>query len=340
MAESDYQPQPEFPEDAQYANEMASLRESLAKAIKNYADNDSAILRNPALAEGNPNAAHDIYAANVRALRDKNPSLFADLQAQNTDAQIERLNKLQLEEKSVFGGFDDYLSDVSRMKGQVAFGSENSTYMDGNSTRGITMQSGENPAFYVGGKTPIETSYHEALHSVLPVATDENGVRFVDARYGEVIPEETLARSFDYVRAVLNKDKETADRAFKYAKRIYRGEAPMYGTTLVGFALSAMNQMFAYDMIPKEYRNAPEVQEALEYFDEEGQGVLESLIGKDPEKQEKVTAKVQPRLNREASKHLVTLMELAKAFSFEGPDGWDEEVTVDLNRDGFESTIK
>lgn len=200
MAESDYMPQPEFPEDSEFMDSVEQVRQQLRKFFA----------YRMALQRTDPDQedkAQKEYNDRLRKIANTHQEEWEYIQNQNTLANIEMKNKQHLLPRMF--GIDDAINETIEQAGTVPYGFENTRNLNPYAAYGVTLNVPDKNSkgvsrFYTAGQTDIDTPRHEAIHTMTKgfEIFEELGVH----------PEE-LPYLLEYVRGLHETDTKRADRA-------------------------------------------------------------------------------------------------------------------------------
>jgi len=119
----------------------------------------------------------DSIRSDMEALRQSNPEAFQAMMDRNTEANIQRLNRLQFEQDEMVKGsplpaVDRYLADRAVYSTQIPPGFEDVEYLErGRTTAGVNISSrptGLTERTFVTGNPADQVLLHEAAHSEIP----------------------------------------------------------------------------------------------------------------------------------------------------------------------------
>ena len=119
----------------------------------------------------------DSIRSDMEALRESNPEAFRAMMDRNTEANIQRLNRLQFEQDEMVEGsplpaVDRYLAEQAVYSTQIPPGFEDVEYLErGRNTAGVNIPSrptGLTERTFVTGNPADQVLLHEAAHSEIP----------------------------------------------------------------------------------------------------------------------------------------------------------------------------
>lgn len=250
MAESDYMPQPEFPEDSEFMDSVEQIRQQLRKFFAYR----MAQQRKGVGAAKREDKAQKEYNERLRKIANTHQEEWEYIQRQNTLANIEMKNKQHLLPRMF--GMDEAINETIEQAGSVPYGFENVKDLRPYGAHGVTLttpdtdsKGNEKPRrFYTAGQTDIDTPRHEAIHTMTKghEISKELGVH----------PEE-LPYLLEYVRGLHETDTKRADRAKSSLRdygRVVDGKAvfpyeKLTGDAFVEFALDRL-----YNILPLAVR--------------------------------------------------------------------------------------
>jgi len=281
------------------------------------------------------------YRKGIQTLQKENPSLFAQVQEENTKAQTELLNKLQFDFEPLIPGLDEKLAEEAIYNISIPYGDETSDIGDISTFRGFVDPKEPNKG-YVGGPTSEEdmqsvlnTALHEALHLV--DVTAPGRISHKTAKDKRVDPE-VLARSFDMVRAFLTDDEALMNKTKKKAKQSLKyGIGDSY---LVSVALRSLPQLFKMGAIQIPEDSIPTIQQALTELDKDEQGFVDWIIGDRPEKLKQIGYRASELSPIDYNKEVIArLIKLAPALTTLPRNLGSGEYEWSIDRTGFENEL-
>lgn len=264
------------------------------------------------------------YRQYVQKMQQQYPEEFAQIQQDNTEAKIRKLDELALGKESL--PLDATLADIATYASDVVYGSEDEPNVGGIGGLADTRAN----KLWLSGQAHPNTSLHEGLHLFSNVIDKTSTV---ESKTGIGIGDELLARSFDLLRAYAEGDYDRVDSTMKYVGNQYNK------SDLMKIAFDSLNQFYDSGMLEQD----PEaVQEALSYFDKKNQGFISSLL-EDPEKLSQIETEFYygVPVDPEEISNFATLLQSDNKMGFKtSPAGNLMGVVVDLDRTGLEPTIK
>jgi len=270
------------------------------------------------------------YRAFLKKTQKDYPKQFAQIQQENTDAKLKKLDDLAFGRDTL--PFDATIADVVTPALDVVYGSEGESSVGG--YRGLTDLPTDK--VWLAGAAPPNTTLHEGLHLF---SNHLDNTRPTNSFTGKKITNEMTARAFDVLRGLAERDGTRVQEAVDYVNDERTRKQEYTASELTKMALDALNQFYDSNMIEKD----PEgLKEALSYFDEKNQGFISSLLF-DPEKLDRINTEFyygRP-LEPEDLGKFSQLLQADKGLAFQStPQGNLMNVFVDLDRTGLESTIK
>ena len=281
------------------------------------------------------------YQAAVKSIAKDNPEAFQQIQEANTKAKSKKLNELSFGKDTL--PLDTKIADLATFALDVPFGFEGEPTISG--AAGIANLGRD--SILVAGQAHPMTSLHEGLH--LFSNTPDN-TQAVDPFTKKNVNDEVLTRSMDLLRAYAEEDEDRVKTTMKYMKQAHPDVSRQ---DMVEIALNAINQYYYTGALEKD----PEaLQEALKYFDKENQGFISSLLNFDPlslnefkmqfangRPWDEFTAPMavggKSASNKDIGK-FATLLQADDSMTYKPIDPYVTDVIINLDRTGFEPTIK
>jgi len=305
----------------------------------------------------------DDYSRELKKLLGESPDKRTDVQQwildKNADAKNRELNRIATTD-NVIPHYDSAVGDQAYHNANVMFGTRNEDSLWGQ-LYGMVDPTHPDLPMYIAGRT-TSTPWHEGLHRLIAEkaqAREEEGkdpAVLVDLKGNEMTSdkdEELIARAIDYLRAGLTEDGKLSEKSRKWAER--KGYIKPWNKDfsaseeLRAMGISFIDQMLKNDTIDKQYVDSKVIREAVDKLDEEATPFLDKLFGNEPTVATKTTAKMQyPNKFNKYNEGLLTLLQaLPLSYNTEyqedqaGYNGIDTDwMTIDLDRTGFEPTIK
>lgn len=258
------------------------------------------------------------YRKHIKGWSEAFPEQFAVIQSENTDKKIERLNQVDFRDDTVPA--DKTIKEAARNLG-VMYGAENVRAVDGN--QGFTIPSIENTT-WIAGDAPESVNLHEGSHQLVD-HTIGTGVRG--------IPNELGIRGLDFIRGIM----EGNDSLVQETRDYYEGRYTDNQLTQVGIA--TLNKL--YDDLGAA-KDTEEYNKVIAKLDDENTGFLARLVSaiEPATKATLDTIGDVNGINPDRLKEIATLLQYDSGVEYNKPNAYEPEVVVNLNRTGFESTIK
>ena len=259
------------------------------------------------------------YRTTLQRWSEAFPEQFAIVQEENTDKKIERLNQVDFRDDTIPA--DKTIKEASRNLG-VMYGSENVSSVNGN--QGFTLPTVENTT-WVAGNAPEYVNLHEGTHQLV----NHNLGTGVDK-----IPNELSNRGLDYIRGLMEGDASIMQATTDY----YDGDYTPNELIQVGIA--TLNKL--YDDV-NAAKDKEEYDKVVAKLDDENTGFLARLVSA-TEPVSKVSLDTVGAgdnvIDPQKLKELATLLQYDAGVEYRSPNMYEPEITVNLNRTGFEPTIK
>lgn len=281
------------------------------------------------------------YQAAVKSIAKDNPEAFQQIQEANTKAKSKKLNELSFGKDTL--PLDTKIADLATFALDVPFGFEGESTISG--AAGITNLGRD--SILVAGQAHPMTSLHEGLHLF---SNTVDNTQAVDPFTKQNVNDEVLTRSMDLLRAYAEEDEDRIKTTMKFMKQAH---PDISRQDMVEIALNAINQYYYSGALEKD----PEaLQEALKYFDKENQGFISNLLNFDPlslnefkmqfangRPWDEFTAPFsyggKSASNKDIGK-FATLLQADDSMTYKPIDPYVTDVIINLNRTGFEPTIK
>ena len=258
----------------------------------------------------------EAYSNRVREIRNMNPELFDSyFLARNTEQKADALNVEAFSDNPA--AYMQEEADEAPYVLNIPFGSEDEYTLGGaTGLRGWARpaeQFGDREIFVAGESGEDEGAKRSGVvrHEIRHLKTRE-------APMPVPYRNEDLMRQFDALSAVLSQDSEKVEDIFdlEYGAKVLKN--PEMRSTYERYfrndflsrvqnAVEALPKLYEAGVYNREKIDEKKLQQFLNDFDKDNQGMIDYLLGQDPEKQEDVKAKIDTSLD-DAS-------ELAKAIS-------------------------
>lgn len=280
------------------------------------------------------------YREGIQNIQEKNPTLFSQIQEENTDAQIELLNKLQFDFEPLIPGLDERLAEEAVYNLSIPYGDEASDIGDVDTFRGVVIPK-ENKGYVAGPidtedmQSVLNTALHEALHLVDVKAPGK--ISHKTGKDKRVDPE-VLARSFDMVRGFLTDDEALLEKTRTKAKQSLKyGIGDDY---LVSVAVRSLPQLFEMGAITVPEESKPAISNALQQLDKDEQGIIDWILQKRPEEIKRVGYNTYELRPQDTNKEIIArLIKLAPALTTLPRNLKTGQYEFDINRTGFENEL-
>lgn len=238
--------------------------------------------------------ARNLYQKNIRDIQKFAPETFQMWQDSQEKRYVDTLNKLAFESNPDLP-YDEELGDELQYLLTMPYGSEAEKGLDlSELTSGVATPKFENQKevmVSMGADDPETVARHEGFHELtggepFSVTDDSGKVK----QYGT----EYVARSFDYLRALVEDDQELKDRTESYVKAASDNQHGPY--TLLKIAIESIPQMYERGVFDKDKVALETAQEVIKKIDEDEQGFIASLLGEEPEKVKEPTVDIEDPL--------------------------------------------
>lgn len=223
-----------------------------------------------------------LYQENIRSIARSDPDTFKLWQDSQQKRYVDTLNKLAFESNPDIP-FDEELGDELQYLLTMPYGSEAEKGLDLNEvTSGFATPLFENQKevmVSMGADDPETVARHEGLHE-LTNSADFSTTK--DSGKETLYETEYVARAFDYLRGLLEGDEDLATRTEQFVVRGSDGEDGGY--TLLKLAIESIPQLYEKGYFDRNKATLDTAQKVVNQLDEDDQGFIDSILGKEPEK--------------------------------------------------------